>query len=294
MARMSIDDKFLRDPRVRRLGAHLGWSRRETMGCLLDVFAITYDRETHLLLPADIDEAAGKQCFADALVCFDLGERVGDLVRVKGAYERIAYLDKRREAGRLGGINSGKSRRNQSEAKRSTASSTAKRSNEAPRNPPDPVPDPVPAPVPDQISADQNSDLDHDRSAESGGPGGSVPLKLEPDSANPKPPRPTRPKTARSALPELWTPGRSESNLAAEEIAKRRGVDLRTELLAMRDWAKSVAERKADWDATWRNWIRRARPTTNGTNGHNGKTAIQRQLERVAMLEEQERKAGIA
>lgn len=117
---------------------------------------------------------------------------------------------------------------------------------------------------------DPRSDLseEHERSAESGGPGGSAPLALESDSTKPGPPRPARTRTARSALPELWTPDRSPANLAAEETAKARGVNLREELLAMRDWAKSITERKADWDATWRNWIRRAKSTT--TNGVNG------------------------
>lgn len=118
---------------------------------------------------------------------------------------------------------------------------------------------------------DPRSELsgEHERSAESGGLGGSAPLKLEPDSAKPKTPRSSRPKAARSALPELWTPDRSEANLTAEQEAKTRGVNLREQLLAMRDWAASIAERKADWEATWRNWIRRAKPTTtNGINGH--------------------------
>lgn len=144
MARMSIDDKFLRDSRVKLLGNRLGWSRRETMGCLLDVFAIAYDREDDVLPVAEIDEAAGKQCFAVLLVEVDLGELVGDRVRIKGAGERIEYLEKKREAGRIGGRKSGESRRNQREAKRSTASTTPCEANEASWNPPDPVPDLVP------------------------------------------------------------------------------------------------------------------------------------------------------
>lgn len=152
MARMSIDDKFPRDPRVVRLGKALAWSRRETIGALIDVFQIAYDREIDVLPEADIDTAAERDGFTVAMIEVGLAERMrGGGVRIKGAKSRIRYLTDKTEAGKLGGVKSGESRRNQREAKRSSASSTR----EAVRNPPDPVPDdppvPDPAPVQDQI-----------------------------------------------------------------------------------------------------------------------------------------------
>lgn len=147
MARMSIDDKFLRDARVVLLGRRFGWSRRETMGAMLDLFALAYDREEDVVSAAEIDVAAGQAGFADALIDVDLGAPDARGVRIKGAGERIEYLVAKREAGRKGGRKSGESRRNNHEAKRSTASRHA----EARGNPPDPVPDVVPDPVPDQI-----------------------------------------------------------------------------------------------------------------------------------------------
>lgn len=147
MARMSIDDKFLRDGRVKLLGQRMGWSRRETMGALLDVFAISYDREDDVLPDAEIDAAADKQGFAEAMIEVGLGERDCQHVRIRGAAERIEYLAKKREAGAKGGRKSGESRRNRNEAKRSSASEAR----EAFGNPPDPVPDLPPDPVPDQI-----------------------------------------------------------------------------------------------------------------------------------------------
>jgi hypothetical protein len=149
MARMSIDDKFLRDARVVLLGRRFGWGRRETMGALLDLFAIAYDREDDVITAAEIDVTAGEAGFADALIDVDLGERVDDGVRIKGAAERIEYLAAKREAGRRGGRKSGETRRNRREAKRSTASADR----EARGNPPDPVPDLPPDPVPEDQSS---------------------------------------------------------------------------------------------------------------------------------------------
>lgn len=148
MARMSIDDKFPRDPRVIKLGRRFGWSRREAMGALIDVYQVAYDRERDVLPAEDIDIAAEREGFVAVMVECELAEYVGSGVRIRGAAERIAYLNHKAEAGRIGGVKSGESRRNRREAERSTASSNR----EARGNPPDPVPDPPPDPVPE----DQN------------------------------------------------------------------------------------------------------------------------------------------
>jgi hypothetical protein len=58
MARMSIDDKFLRDPRVKAMAAQLGVHHRHMRGWLLEVFAVCYDLETDILTPTMIDQAA--------------------------------------------------------------------------------------------------------------------------------------------------------------------------------------------------------------------------------------------
>ncbi|HKP08299.1 MAG TPA: hypothetical protein VJU58_13685 [Microbacterium sp.] len=143
---MSIDDKLLRDPRAVRLARRFGWRRQEAIGRLLDVYAVAYDREREVLSVEDVDIAAEQDGFADAMFEVDLAEQVRTGVRIKGAAERIAYLAHKSEAGRIGGVKSGESRRNRREAERSSASSTR----EARGNPPDPVPDLPPDPVPDQ------------------------------------------------------------------------------------------------------------------------------------------------
>lgn len=72
------------------------------------------------------------------------------------------------------------------------------------------------------------------------------------------------PKKRKHALPDGWTPERSEANLKAEAAARDRGVSVREEWLKFVDWTKSNNAKKTDWDATWRNWTRNAKP--NNTN----------------------------
>jgi hypothetical protein len=112
MARMSIDDRALRDPRILRLARAVGWSRRETIGALLDVWAVCYDRQTPQLLPQDIDIAAEHDGFCAAMVEVELARpaRGNRLVHVCGVKDRIQYLASKREAGRVGGLKSAETR----------------------------------------------------------------------------------------------------------------------------------------------------------------------------------------
>lgn len=207
MARMSIDDKFLRDGRVKLLGQRFGWSRRETMGALLDVFAVAYDREDDVLPDAEIDAAADKQGFADAMVDVDLGERIDGEVRVKGAAERIEYLAKKREAGQKGGRKSGESRRKRREAKRSSASEAG----QAHGNPPDSVPDSVP---------DSQRSLPRDPAVPGPAPSTREPHPTEPpDQRTQSPPAPTTEiPTAAMLMREL--------EVARSEAARELGVEV--------------------------------------------------------------------
>lgn len=184
MARMSIDDKLLRDPRVLRLARACGWSRRETVGALLDVFAVAYDRERDTLPIADIDIAAEREGFADLMFEVDLAEQVRAGVRIKGAKERIKYLTAKAEAGRVGGIKSGESRRKSAKQKRSN--------HEAPANPPDPVPDLPPDPVPEDQSSLPACAIPPD------------PVPVAPAPTPTAPPARALPPAPRSEAPMLW------------------------------------------------------------------------------------------
>jgi hypothetical protein len=145
MARMSIDDKFLRDPRVTQLALDLGVSRWEAMGRLLAVFAVCYDLERDIITPAQVDLAGERPGLADALFAVDLAVTTRRGLRIRGVKKRIEYLAPKREAGRQGGLKSGESRRNSAKQKREIREATV--------NPPDPVPDLVPDPVPEDQSS---------------------------------------------------------------------------------------------------------------------------------------------
>lgn len=253
MARMSIDDKFPRDPRVIKLGRRVGWSRRETMGALIDVFQIVYDRERDTLPAEDIDIAAEREGFAEHMIECDLAERTRAGVRVKGAAERIDYLKNRAEAGRVGGLKSGESRRNSTEAnarsKRSTASSGA----EASRNPPDPVPDPPP--VPDGVP-----DLERETAP------ASPPLPTEPPGPEALTLQPSAPRqkrkgpVAKHRLPADWSPRPQE-----RDRARSAGIDPDAEADRFRDHHTARANTMADWDAAFRTWLGNAQRFANGT-----------------------------
>ncbi len=92
-----------------------------------------------------------------------------------------------------------------------------------------------------------------------------------------------RDREQKRRLPDDWMPCRSEATLEAERIAVARGVNLSEQLANLRDWAKGNNAKKSDWDATWRNWTRNAKPSGPP------KTQIEQQFDRIAMLREQER-----
>jgi uncharacterized phage protein (TIGR02220 family) len=163
MARMSIDDMFLRDSRVMRFAHMLGMSKFEACGRLLHVFALAYDRadagSNDVVTAEDIDFAAEKVGVADAMIMVGLAQKVGSRsaksIRIKGAKDRTEYLATRRESGRAGGVKSGETRRNRAEAK--TKHTFAK--NEAPANPS----------APDLPSADPDPNPTHTKSARARG-----------------------------------------------------------------------------------------------------------------------------
>ena len=166
MARMSIDDMFLRDPRITRLARVLGVSKFDARGRLLEVIGVVYDRVDDLLTELDIDTAAEIDGFAKRMVEVDLAVPSRGKFRVRGASERINYLRSREESGRAGGIKSGESRRNRLKVD----TKVTFEGSEAPANPiPIPsVPDPASASPP--IAADPvvRSEEDSDRLSSSG------------------------------------------------------------------------------------------------------------------------------
>lgn len=75
-------------------------------------------------------------------------------------------------------------------------------------------------------------------------------------------------KTVTRAIPiEAWTPSEDLKKFALEELRLSEAVVAR-EMDTMRDWARSKDERKKDWNAAARNWLRRVSDRLQQTNGH--------------------------
>lgn len=159
MARMAIDDMFVRDPRIvkvaRAIKASTGTdlTKHDVMGRLLCVYAVVYDRVSDVLSADDVDIAAEFEGFSEAMIAGGLAARDRRGVLIRGADKRLEYLRTRSESGREGGRKSGETRRNRAKQE----SKVTFEANEAPPNLPDPVPDPVPPPVPDPVPDQEKS-----------------------------------------------------------------------------------------------------------------------------------------
>jgi hypothetical protein len=225
-------------------------------------------QQTYTLDPAIVASVLGENG-PSALVSSGLGEPAGDEIRIKGTEGRIEWLGKLRKNARKGGRARGSQLANQRAAKRQPNGSheagdrlapvTAKRQ----PNPSPPTPIPIPIPTPTE-------DLD------------LTPMG-ERESA------PPAPKLKGHTCPSGWTPDQTDANREALAKAQQRGVDVPEELKAMRDWSLSSGAKgkKTDWNATWRNWLRKSRPSS--IDRRERRWTIDDQMERARMLEEQER-----
>jgi hypothetical protein len=83
--------------------------------------------------------------------------------------------------------------------------------------------------------------------------------KLKVLSVNESKPRAKPKRKAKMSLHDGWEPTPDH-----EAIAREQGVDLKDQAELFRDHYKANGELKADWDATFRNWLRRAREFSRG------------------------------
>lgn len=158
------------------------------------------------------------------------------------------------EAGRLGGLASGKARRQAPDE----AESKQNRSRiEADANQTEAEAKPIPIPIP--IKAIKPS----------------VPSGLI--ASDDKPPKQSR----GTRLPEDWKPDQSQVDFAAEAGLTSKHIEIEGE--TFRDyWIAQPGQKgvKLDWPATWRNWIRRkvgddSRRKSNGSRAPNGRAYIE-------------------
>lgn len=107
MARLSLDGKVWKDPRVKRLAKRHKWSLRETIGTLAAVWDVAYDNKSPIMSRIDVDTAAETDNFAADMIAEDLATPIGDdmvQVRLRGVNERIQYLLAQADRGRAGGL----------------------------------------------------------------------------------------------------------------------------------------------------------------------------------------------
>lgn len=103
------------------------------------------------------------------------------------------------------------------------------------------------------------------------------------DCGSSEPPSPKVPaRRARSIEPD-WKPRQQERDRAADA-----GLDADREAEHFRDHHSAKGSRMLDWDAAFRTWLRNAL-RFNGGRRAKALTPLEAQLERVRMLEEQER-----
>jgi hypothetical protein len=81
--------------------------------------------------------------------------------------------------------------------------------------------------------------------------------------AAPKPKR--RPRTIKTLLPDDFAP-----NAEHATIARERGLNLGEVFAGFRDWCAENGAQKADWQATFRNWLRRERAPHGAARGPSG------------------------
>lgn len=104
MARVNVEQKALTDGRFRTLGKLLGAKRDHARALGLGMMAFVWnqcqERGRRTLTPDEIDDAASCDGLSEAIVASDLGEREGDVIRIRGSEGRIEWLEARRSEGR--------------------------------------------------------------------------------------------------------------------------------------------------------------------------------------------------
>lgn len=221
----------------------------------------------------------GSEAIASSLVqaglwfCFDDGYKFHDWDEYQPssstARERRKQTSaKRAEAGRKGGVKSGLTRRDKTEKARSKREAIASdlleanpkqaaKQNEAPSRPVPSIDNPLTS-----------------FGGAGGGDGDAARVDRTPATVVADAPTQTtkaEPKrtTTSTRLPDGWFPSRTPGNESTE--AGHDQAWLQRELDRFRDyWAAQPGQRgrKANWDATWRNWVRKADEMSPSDPGH--------------------------
>lgn len=108
--RVNVDSAAFRDPRMKLLARALAISEAETIGRCLMVWLVCYERRSAVMQAIEVDVSADRDGFADAMIRSGLADQDDEGVYVRGVTDRIEFLERQSERGKL----SGESRRKRS------------------------------------------------------------------------------------------------------------------------------------------------------------------------------------
>lgn len=291
---VAMRTSLLKDERVSVLADLGGFNIHEARGRLFALWGWCADRKLldapetckgHAVSEAVVRRFMGPKgveaMLADGCDELALGERFGaGLIYLRGSEDCVSRMRAYIRNGVKGGLGS-------SEARRARAQSVVEPTlGQAGL----PIGSSEPVATPKQEDGDRGTKINH-RSQITDHQGRSDQEPTDELVLGASRPKATRPRLVISSLPVDWKPQRSDANLRAEQTAEARSVDLGLELQKLHDWAKSTGTRKADWDATWRNWTRNSKPQfsrSQATNRNPSRVA----LDELQRLEREELSRG--
>ena len=276
--RVNVDSSVFTDSRFRLLAKHLGINQYEALGRCVALWMTCYDRRSKCLTTAEADASADMDGFANALILVGLATRdecAQDVIEVHGVDARIDFLRAQSARGRRGGKQSAKGRK-------TSLSQNPSYNHE------------VPVQANAQAFASGAAQAEPEANAQASASGAAqayspdLALALDLDLAQDQSPDLDREKSRKNKflLPPTWEPTAEHHALASSlQLACTEAAT------AMRDWAKAENARKADWDATFRNWLRReARGSPRVRNHATRKTASEIAWEQAIHFEFTEEK----
>jgi hypothetical protein len=116
--RVNVDSSVVSDPRFKLLGRALGLSWTDALGRCVLVWMVCYERRSVHLTRAEVDVSADHDGFAAALIAVGLAHADGDAIAIHGVEERIEFLVRQQEKGKSGGTRSGRKRNEKAELTR--------------------------------------------------------------------------------------------------------------------------------------------------------------------------------
>lgn len=103
MARVSLDGKVWKDPRVKRLAKRQSMTVREVVGTLAAVWDVAYDNKSPEMPRVDVDTAADVDGFATDMVIEQLADELGDGCVMREPYQNAEIRRARTMAQLTGG-----------------------------------------------------------------------------------------------------------------------------------------------------------------------------------------------